>query len=83
MAKTLYEKIWDRHVIREQANEVPLLYVDRHLIHEVTSPQAFAGIKAAGRKVRCPQRTFATMDHNVSTQIRTRLQRAGAIGSAG
>ncbi|MCL1039654.1 3-isopropylmalate dehydratase large subunit [Shewanella submarina] len=66
--KTLYEKIWDSHVVTEPDGEAPILYVDRHLVHEVTSPQAFSGLKAAGRPVRAPQKTFATMDHNTSTK---------------
>ena len=66
-AKTLFEKIWAGHVVRQAAGEPALLYVDLHLIHEVTSPQAFEGLRASGRKVRSPQRTFATLDHNVPT----------------
>jgi 3-isopropylmalate/(R)-2-methylmalate dehydratase large subunit len=68
--KTLYEKIWEAHVIPSVAAPVPLLYVDRHFIHEATSPQAFAGLKAAGRKVRRPDLTFAVMDHSVPTTTR-------------
>jgi 3-isopropylmalate/(R)-2-methylmalate dehydratase large subunit len=68
MATTLYEKLWRRHVIEEKAGETPLLYVDRHLIHEVTSPQAFANLKFHNRPVRHPERTIATMDHNISTR---------------
>lgn len=68
MGKTLYQKIYDAHVVREEAGETPLLYIDRHLVHEVTSPQAFAGLRAAGRPVRQPDKTIATMDHNVSTR---------------
>jgi len=67
MAQTLYDKIWQAHNVHQQGNDV-LLYIDRHLIHEVTSPQAFAGLEEKGRKVRCPQRTFATMDHSISTR---------------
>src|SRR5580700_3483587 len=69
-ARTLYEKIWDAHVVREEPGQPTLIYIDRHLIHEGTSPQAFAGLKAAGRKVRQPQLTFAVMDHSVSTKNR-------------
>jgi 3-isopropylmalate/(R)-2-methylmalate dehydratase large subunit len=65
--KTLFEKIWERHVVHEQAGEPTLLYVDLHLVHEVTSPQAFDGLRLAGRPVRRPDRTLATMDHNVQT----------------
>jgi 3-isopropylmalate/(R)-2-methylmalate dehydratase large subunit len=68
--KTLYEKIWDAHIVHEQPGQPSLIYIDRHLIHEGTSPQAFAGIKAAGRKVRRPELTFAVMDHSVSTKNR-------------
>jgi 3-isopropylmalate/(R)-2-methylmalate dehydratase large subunit len=68
--RTLYEKIWDAHVVREEAGQPSLIYIDRHLIHEVTTPQAFAGLKAAGRKVRRPELTFAVIDHSVSTKNR-------------
>jgi len=68
--RTLYEKIWQAHVVRETPGESTLLYIDRHLIHEVTSPQAFAGLDAAGRKVRRPDLTFAVMDHSVPTKNR-------------
>ena len=66
----MYEKIWDAHLVREAPGEPALIYIDRHLIHEGTSPQAFAGLKAAGRKVRRPDLTFAVMDHSVPTQGR-------------
>jgi 3-isopropylmalate/(R)-2-methylmalate dehydratase large subunit len=68
MAKTLAEKIWDEHIVRAAAGEPDLLYIDLHLIHEVTSPQAFDGLRLAGRKVRRPDLTIATEDHNVPTQ---------------
>ncbi len=67
MGRTLFAKIWDSHVVHQQQNEV-LLYIDRHLIHEVTSPQAFAGLAAKDRKVRRPDLTFGTMDHSISTR---------------
>jgi 3-isopropylmalate/(R)-2-methylmalate dehydratase large subunit len=67
MGKTLFEKIWDRHVVREMPDGSALLYIDRHLVHEVTSPQAFEGMRQAGRKIRRPDLTFSTMDHNVPT----------------
>lgn len=67
MAKTLFEKIWDRHVVENLSDGTSLLYIDRHLIHEVTSPQAFDGLRIHHRKVRRPDLTFATMDHNVPT----------------
>lgn len=70
MPKTMYEKIWDAHLIRESADDTAIIYVDLHLIHEVTSPQAFEGLRLTGRKVRCPQKAFATMDHNVSTKTK-------------
>ena len=69
--RTLYEKIWEAHLVHEAAGEPSLIYIDRHLIHEGTSPQAFAGVKEAGRKVRRPDLTFAVMDHSVSTLDRT------------
>lgn len=67
MAKTLYDKIWDQHLVSLEENE-GLLYIDRHLIHEVTSPQAFSGLEEKNRKVRRPDKTFATMDHSISTR---------------
>jgi 3-isopropylmalate/(R)-2-methylmalate dehydratase large subunit len=67
MGRTLAEKIWDAHVVRSAQGEPDLLYIDLHLIHEVTSPQAFDGLRAAGRKVRRPDLTIATEDHNVPT----------------
>jgi 3-isopropylmalate/(R)-2-methylmalate dehydratase large subunit len=67
MGKTLSEKVWDRHVVYRAAGEPDLLYIDMHLIHEVTSPQAFDGLRLAGRRVRRPDLTLATMDHNVPT----------------
>ncbi len=67
MAKTLSEKVWDAHVVRRAEGEPDLLFVDLHLIHEVTSPQAFDGLRAAGRRVRRPDLTIATEDHNVPT----------------
>ena len=67
MAKTLSEKVWDRHVVRSAEGEPDLLYIDLHLIHEVTSPQAFDGLRLAGRTVRRPDLTLATEDHNVPT----------------
>src|SRR5499433_4081706 len=68
--RTLFEKVWDDHVIPSAAGRLPLLYIDLHLIHEVTSPKAFDGLRAAGRRVRQPQRTVATVDHNVPTEPR-------------
>ncbi len=67
MSKTLYEKVYDAHVAVSAAGETPILYIDRHLVHEVTSPQAFDGLREKNRKVRQLGKTFATMDHNVST----------------
>lgn len=71
MPKTLFEKIWNSHIVVEQKNGPTLLYVDRHLVHEVTSPQAFDGLRMNKRKVRRPDLTFATMDHNVPTSNRS------------
>src|SRR5215469_8236619 len=70
MTKTLFEKIWDAHLVATPAGRSPILYVDLHLVHEVTSPQAFDGLRAAGRRVRQPLRTIATVDHNVPTEPR-------------
>ncbi|MDP8263964.1 MAG: 3-isopropylmalate dehydratase large subunit [Candidatus Aceula lacicola] len=70
MGKTLYQKIWDAHVVREGKNDATIIYVDRHLLHEVTSPQAFEGLRLKQRKVRHPKRTCATMDHNVPTNAK-------------
>ena len=69
--QTMYEKIWDAHVVREEPGKPTLIYIDRHLVHEVTSAQAFAGLRAHGRKVRRPDLTFATMDHSVPTTDRS------------
>lgn len=69
-ARTLYEKIWDAHVVHEERGQPTLLYIDRHFVHEGTSPQAFTGLKAAGRKVRRAELTFALMDHSVPTKNR-------------
>ncbi|HUU49147.1 MAG TPA: 3-isopropylmalate dehydratase large subunit [Nitrosopumilaceae archaeon] len=71
MGKTLFEKIWDSHVVVEQQNHPSLIYVDRHLVHEVTSPQAFDGLRMNNRTVRRPDLTIATMDHNVPTNDRS------------
>jgi len=71
--KTLFEKVWDAHVVRAVDGEPTLLYIDLHLVHEVTSPQAFEGLRLAGRKVRRPDLTFATVDHNVPTTIDERF----------
>lgn len=69
--RTLFEKIWDRHVIEQMEGKPALLYIDLHLVHEVTSPQAFDGLRIAGRKVRRPDLTIATVDHNVPTTDRS------------
>src|SRR5262245_14425735 len=66
-SKTLLDKLWDAHVVHQPSDGPPLLYIDLHLVHEVTSPQAFDGLREAGRRVRRPDRTFATVDHNVPT----------------
>ncbi len=66
-AKTLFEKVWEQHIVVEPAGEPSILYIDLHLVHEVTSPQAFDGLRMAGRKLRRPDRTVATIDHNVPT----------------
>jgi len=69
-AKTLFEKIWEAHLVASPPGRSPILYIDLHLVHEVTSPQAFDGLRAAGRNVRQPARTVATVDHNVPTEPR-------------
>ncbi len=71
MGKTLFEKIWESHVVVEKQNNPTLIYIDRHLVHEVTSPQAFDGLRQNNRKVRRPDLTIATMDHNVPTTDRS------------
>jgi len=80
VSRTLFDRIWDGHVVRELADGVALLYVDLHLVHEVTSPQAFAGLKREKRSVRRPERTLATVDHNVPTGDRS-LPIADAISA--
>lgn len=70
MAKTLFDKVWDRHVVADLPGGGTLIYIDRHLVHEVTSPQAFDGLREQGRSVRRPDLTFATVDHNVPTDGR-------------
>ena len=72
MAKTLYDKIWEDHMVHQQSDGTELLYVDRHLVHEVTSPQAFEGLRMNKRKVRRPDLTLAVADHNVPTTDRSR-----------
>src|SRR5437660_7254381 len=67
MGRTLVDKVWASHVVRRAEGEPDLLYIDLHLVHEVTSPQAFEGLRLAGRRVRRPGLTIATMDHNVAT----------------
>ena len=68
--RTLFEKVWDQHVVCSPPDRLPLLYIDLHLVHEVTSPQAFDGLRVAGRRVRQPNRTVATVDHNIPTEPR-------------
>src|SRR5438477_10773917 len=70
--RTLYDKIWDDHLVDVQPDGTCLLYIDRHLVHEVTSPQAFEGLRLAGRRVRAPQKTLAVVDHNVPTTDRSK-----------
>ena len=72
MPKNIYEKIWDAHLVRDVPGEDPIIYIDRHYVHEVTSPQAFEGLRLAKRPVRRPDLTFATMDHNIPTTDRGR-----------
>ncbi|MCM3747543.1 3-isopropylmalate dehydratase large subunit [Paenibacillus pasadenensis] len=72
--RTMFEKIWDNHVIQSEEGKPSIIYIDLHLVHEVTSPQAFEGLRLAGRKIRRPDRTFATMDHNVPTKDRFNIK---------
>ena len=74
MGQTLSEKIWERHVVRRAGGQPDLLYIDLHLVHEVTSPQAFDGLRLAGRPVRRPDLTLATMDHNVPTSLTEEIE---------
>jgi 3-isopropylmalate/(R)-2-methylmalate dehydratase large subunit len=70
--RTLYDKIWDDHLVDEQPDGTALIYIDRHLVHEVTSPQAFEGLRTTGRKVHAPEKTLAVVDHNVPTSDRSK-----------
>ena len=69
--RTMYDKIWDDHVVETGADGTSLIYIDRHLVHEVTSPQAFEGLRLSGRKVRAPEKTLAVVDHNIQTTDRS------------
>ena len=69
--RTMFQKIWDQHVVHHEPGKQAILYIDLHLVHEVTSAQAFEGLRIAGRKVRRPERTIATPDHNVPTTDRS------------
>ena len=69
---TLYDKIWNDHLVHEADDGTCLIYIDRHLVHEVTSPQAFEGLRATGRKVRAPEKTLAVVDHNIPTSDRSK-----------
>jgi 3-isopropylmalate/(R)-2-methylmalate dehydratase large subunit len=81
--RTLFEKVWQSHLVAEPAGEPAILYIDLHLVHEVTSPQAFEGLRLAGRKVRRPDRTLATVDHNVpTTSVQDRLVITDQISNA-
>lgn len=71
MPKTMFDKIWDAHVVQAEQGKPAILYIDLHLVHEVTSAQAFDGLRMAGRKVHRPELTVATMDHNVPTTDRS------------
>src|ERR1700682_6627653 len=70
--RTLYDKLWDDHLVDEQPAGTCLIYVDRHLVHEVTSPQALEGLRMSGRKVRAPEKTLAVVDHNLQTTDRSK-----------
>ncbi len=69
--RTLYDKIWDYHVVDAAPDGTTLLYIDRHIVHEVTSPQAFESLRVSGRKVRSPERTLLVVDHNIPTTDRS------------
>src|ERR1700712_3456659 len=71
MARTLFDKVWNAHVVDRMEDGTCVLYIDRHLVHEVTSPQAFEGLRMAGRPVRRPDATIAVVDHNIPTSDRT------------
>ena len=73
MKKTLYDKIWDSHIVVDKPKQTSIIYIDMHLVHEVTSPQAFEGLKLTSRKVRHPRKAIATMDHNVPTRNRDKI----------
>jgi 3-isopropylmalate/(R)-2-methylmalate dehydratase large subunit len=73
MGKTMFDKIWDAHIVRQVPGESTVLYIDRHLVHEATSPQAFAGLRTTGRRVRQPHATIAVLDHNVPTVVGRRM----------
>src|SRR6201999_509883 len=80
--KTMFEKVWEQHLVAEPKGEPSLLYIDLQLVHEVTSPQAFEGLRLSGRKLRRPDRHVATVDHNVpTTSIEDRLVIADQIAS--
>ena len=82
--RTLFSKIWDAHLVSAETAETPaVLYVDLHLVHEVTSPQAFAELRERKLKVRRPDRTVATMDHSIPTRLAPNGKRALAVGAAG
>ena len=70
-AKTLYDKLWDAHLVKQRDDGSALIYIDRHIVHEVTSPQAFEGLRNAKRAVRAPSRTLAVADHNIPTTDRS------------
>ena len=81
MAKTMYEKIWDAHLVHHEPGQAPLLYIDRHLMHEVTSPQAFEGLDIANRPIRNPHSILATLDHCVPTKLADRINLPDPIGA--
>ena len=82
MAKTLFDKVWEKHLIEGKEGEAQLIYIDLQMVHEVTSPQAFEGLRLTGRKVRRPDKTFATMDHNTPTKKEQRVNIADVIAKA-
>ena len=78
-AKTMFEKIWESHVVRTEPDGTALIYIDRHLVHEVTSPQAFEGLQLTGRTLRRPQAALAVPDHNVQRRIGTNQSKIKSV----
>ena len=80
MPKTMFDKIWESHIVHEEPGKPALLYIDLHLVHEVTSAQAFEGLRLSGRSIRRPELTVGTVDHNVPTTDRS-IPKPTSLGS--